>query len=145
MTEAEALQMQLSLLTRVANGIDKLVAIAEKRKVGDNVGPAIADDKDLDSKFGDEQVKFDPRDWTGNSCKGAPMSHCPPEYLDALAAAFDYFAGRNAGDPKKAGYDRRSAARARGWAKRLRAGWKPAQPSMSEDFGADDFGADDRF
>ena len=144
--ENERSLMMLSILTSIDGSLKKLVAIAEKRKVGDSAGPAVADDQELDSKYGDEPVKFDPRDYTGRSCKGLSMSQCPADFLDCLATSYEHFARKNAdnGDPKKAGYDRRSAARARGWAKRLRGGWKPAQASM-QDNGADDFGmgADD--
>jgi hypothetical protein len=62
------------------------------------------------------------------------MSESDPALLDQLADAFDYFARTNDekgnkadnGTPKST-YDRRSARRARGWAARLRAGWKPAK------------------
>lgn len=90
----------------------------------------IADDRDLDSKFGDEVVRFVPRDWTGESFKGYAMSDCPPELLEMLAETYDYFAGKNEGvltdkGKPKSDFDRRSARRARGWAKRLRDGYKP--------------------
>jgi hypothetical protein len=90
----------------------------------------IASDSDLDSQYGDEKVRLNPRDWTGASLKGRPMSACPAEFLDLLAESYDYFERKNEeagaltdkGKPK-ADYDRRSASRARGWAKRARAGW----------------------
>lgn len=92
---------------------------------------AIADDKDLDSQYGDETIRFEPRDWSGVAVKGSRMSECPPEFLDMLADTYDYFARKNAesnamttGGKPKAEYDRRSAARARGWAARLRSGWQ---------------------
>lgn len=82
-----------------------------------------APDGDLDSKYGDPEVRAkDPRDWTGVPMKGLKFSECPAEYLDLLADRFDYFAGKEP-DPKKANYNRKDAARARGWAARKRAGW----------------------
>lgn len=93
---------------------------------GPNV-PGIAPDSDLDSKYGNPAIRAkDPRDWTGESQLGKPFSECPPEYLDMVAARLDYFAG-NETDEKKARYNRLDASRARGWAKRLRAGWKPTE------------------
>lgn len=98
---------------------------------GPAAGGDVADDRDLDSQWGDPVVKFHPRDWHGEVCKGRPLSQCPPEFLDMLAATFDYFAKKaeesgeiaNNGKPV-APYKRKDAARARGWAKRLRNGWK---------------------
>lgn len=89
----------------------------------------VASDRDLDGQYGNPQVKFNPRDWSGVSCKGRPMSECPPDFLDLLAATFDYFGDQaekkdertDAGKPVAA-YKRADAARARGWAKRIRDG-----------------------
>lgn len=89
----------------------------------------IADDRDLDGQYGNPQVKFNPRDWTGPSMTGREMSECPADFLEMLAGTFDYFAMKaeeadektTAGKPV-APYKRKDAARARGWAKRIRDG-----------------------
>lgn len=86
----------------------------------------VATDYDLDSQYGDEEVKRDPKRWTGQPVAPCRMSQCPPDYLDELASFKDWQAGKEEekGTPegkKYAGYDRKSAARARGWAARLRA------------------------
>lgn len=102
----------------------------------------VADDAELDSQYGDEVVKFNPRDWTGQSFKGAKMSSCPAEFLEQLANAFDYFAKKNdadkamtdSGKPKSM-YDKRSARRARGWAQRAREGGATPQ-APAEDWSA---------
>jgi hypothetical protein len=100
---------------------------------------AIADDVDLDGPYGDPIIKAaDPRDWHGDSQKGKRFSECPPGYLDLVASRLDYFAqqaeaeGRltTSGKPV-APFNRRDAARARGWAKRLRAGWK--RPTLEDE------------
>ena len=98
----------------------------------------VATDADLDSQYGDEVVRFLPRDWSGQDFKGTRMSQCSPVFLDRLADSFAYFAQKNdtagAKDDKgrpKSFYDRRSEGRARGWAARLRHGWKPANPSAA--------------
>lgn len=80
---------------------------------------------DLDGPHGNPTVKAkDPRDWTGEPMKGRSFSDCPPDYLDMVADRFDYFAGKEP-DQQKAKYNRLDAARARGWAQRLRSGWVP--------------------
>jgi hypothetical protein len=98
-------------------------------------GVDIADDRELDGKYGDPDVKFDLRseEWQGASMIGNRFSECPVEWLDALAASkesyAEYLRGPKRGAPediKKAGYAEKDAARARGWAKRLRSGWRPA-------------------
>lgn len=92
----------------------------------------IASDRDLDGQYGDPEVRYDPRDWTGDSFVGCPLSECSPEYLDVLAESLDSYAewadgeGKTTSRGKPVGpYKRKDASRARGWAKRLRAGWKP--------------------
>lgn len=96
---------------------------------------AVASDRDLDGQYGNPPVKFNPRDWTGTSFKGRRLSECPAPFLDMLAETFDYFAAQaeekheltNSGKPA-APYKRADAARARGWAKRIRDGWQPRAP-----------------
>lgn len=125
---------EFAVLKSIDLSLRKLVVIAE-RKAEDRVkaaqnapGPSVASDSDLDGKYGDPEIKAkDPRDWTGAPMKGRRFSECPAEYLDLLAERLDYFAGKNAesADPdeqKKARYQKLDAARARGWAARIRAG-----------------------
>lgn len=133
----------IRLLTSIDNGIKALLARTAPAASGQEVAP----DSDLDGQHGDPVVKFIPRDWQGDNFKGCNFSTCAPEFLDLLASSFDYFARKNeesgatsANGKPKAPFDRREAARARGWAKRIRAGWKPAAvPPLA---GASDFGGD---
>lgn len=76
---------------------------------------------DLDGKYGDPQVRFDPRGWTGPSMRGRAFSRTSSEFLDFLVPVLDYFASVEA-SPKLARMKRADAERARGWAERLRAG-----------------------
>jgi len=86
----------------------------------------VASDADLDGPHGDPViVAKDPRDWHGEPMKGKRLSQCPEDYLSLLADRYDYFAGKET-DDKKRGYNLKDAARARGWAARIRSGWKPA-------------------
>jgi hypothetical protein len=137
----------LALLRSIDASLKQLVQIAQRRQQAPAApvnGSTIAPDSDLDGKFGDEAVKFTPRDYSGTKdYKGRRMSECSPAFLDALAASYDYFAQKNTlegtmasnGKPK-ADYDRRAAARARGWAARLRSGWKHPE---TDGFGESDW------
>jgi len=123
----------IRLLTSIDASLKQLV-----RSLAAQQGPVVADDRELDSKYGDPVVKFLPRDWSGDDYREYHFSECPVSLLDMLADAFDYFARKaeETGEEYKgkptAPYKRKDAARARGWAKRLRAGWKPAGPMRSE-------------
>ena len=102
---------------------------ASRAPSGAGTVPAIASDSDLDSKYGNPEVKAkSPRDWSGDSQQGKRFSECPPEYLDLVASRLDYFASQTEGsqdaeEQKKRRYNLIDASRARGWAARLRAGW----------------------
>jgi hypothetical protein len=99
----------------------------------------VASDEDLDSQYGNPIVKFIPRDWTGEKFQNRRMSELPAGFLDMLAETYDYFARKaeETGETTTKGqpvapYKRKDAARARGWAKRVRAGKGHAyvQPTM---------------
>jgi hypothetical protein len=80
-----------------------------------------AADADLDGQYGDPTIKFDPKRWSGRSYVGSTYSQTEPAYLDAVAEALEWSANNpRPGKEKYASYDRRDAARARGWAARLR-------------------------
>jgi hypothetical protein len=90
---------------------------------------AVASDRDLDGQYGDPVLKFMPRDWTGPSFKGRHFSECPPDLLDLVSDTFEFFGkqadakGEHTDKGKPTGdYKRADAARARGWAKRIRSG-----------------------
>lgn len=100
---------------------------------------SVASDADMDSQYGNPEVRAkDPRDWSGAPMKGRKFSECPAEYLDLLASRFDYFA-ENEDDPKKKGYCRKDAARARGWAKRVREGRVPEAETVTAGGGSSIF------
>ena len=133
----------------------KLDAVLAKRQQEERSRPAkqtenVAGDSDLDGKYGNPLVRFSPRDWSGAPYKGCRYSDTEPEFLDMLANTLEYFADKKANDdPTKSGYDRKDAARARGWAKRLRDGWEPeSEGDASEEpaqrsYDFDDSGKDD--
>lgn len=94
----------------------------------------------LDRPKGDPVVRFIPAGWKGSQdFKGQPFSKCPPALLEALAAALRAMAEAPAeGKEKYAGHNRRTAALARTWARRLRRAGAAARPpggrSDDEDF-----------
>ena len=119
----------LAYLKRIEAKVDALA----KTDNGPGAGGMIADDADLDSSYGDPKVRFTPRGWNDGDFKGHSFSNCPPAFLELMAKALDYFASqKQAENPKKAGYDRLDAARARGWCRRLRAGWKAPTSRLAE-------------
>lgn len=146
--------MMLSILTSMDASLKKLVAIAEKRKApAARPGPDEATDEEMDSVYGDPTIRTDPKRWRGESYVGSKFSGTSPEYLDTVASFKDWQADKDdetqALDAKgrlKSTWARKDAKLARGWARRLRAGGKPAQTStqdvLDDDFGhaTDDFG-----
>jgi hypothetical protein len=133
--ESESLSILRQILSAVQSGT--IASPSSSTPALASVG--IADERDLDSQWGNEEVRVNPRDWTGASMKGRRMSECTPQFLDMLADTLDYFARKNAasnalttsGKPK-ADFDRKAAARARGWARRLRNGWSDAAEPVGD-------------
>lgn len=121
----------IDLLRSIDNSLKALIAAVQPllMQVRAAQPKPVASDRDLDGRYGDPVLKFTPRDWTGAPFKGRPFSECPPDLLDLVAQTFDYFATQaeqkneraNNGKPV-ADYKRADAARARGWARRIRDG-----------------------
>lgn len=131
----------LIVLKSIDMTLRELLALSKSKRAAGaaTVQPTsnIAADAELDSEYGDEKLNAKmPNNWTGEDYKGKRMSECPPELLDMLADRHDFFADKNraAGDAQKAGYEVRSARRARGWAQRKRNGWvaKTVEPMSSD-------------
>ena len=132
---AATAQDVIDVLRSIDASLKQLLALQPKPP------PAIADDADLDGQYGNPVIRAaDPRDWTGPSQLGKPFSECPPAYLDMLASRLEYFAQKAEAEGKLtasgkpvAPFNRRDAARARGWARRLRDGWKPAPTDLADE------------
>jgi hypothetical protein len=131
-------------LDRIEAKLDQLLAAKAPAPQASRfaVAPgAVAPASELDSQYGDPTVRKDPPKWTGDSFAGKPYSACSPEFLDNLAGFLEWKAGKDTekGDAdslKYAGYARKDAARARGWAARNR-----EKPAPSADlFGGPDVG-----
>lgn len=130
----------LAVLRSIDATLKAMLALAQARTAQARAAApkAIASDRDLDGTYGDPVVKFLPRDWMGESFKGCHFSQCPAAFLDMLAETFDYFASQAEAKDERtdkgkpvADYKRQDAARARGWAKRIRDGRGPAAATTS--------------
>lgn len=121
----------LAVLRSIDGTLKEMLALARQRTQAARGGSkqAIASDRDLDGQYGNPELRFTPRDWTGAPFKGRRFADCPPALLDMVAETFDYFAKQaeekdertDKGKPV-ADYKRQDAARARGWAARIRSG-----------------------
>ncbi len=88
---------------------------------------------DLDSDYGNFVVKKCPPRWKGRDYTGKRLSETEADFCDAIAGLKRWAAGkdREAGkDPKFAELD---AARAEGWAARLRSGWTSKPQTEADD------------
>lgn len=104
----------------------------------------VATDGDLDGPHGDPVVKKDPKRWPAEngSYVGCRFSECPADYLEAMAGLNEWKAQQDErkgtdDDKRKAKFNRLDAARARGWAQRVRDGYKAPvrseQPPAGDD------------
>lgn len=104
-----------------ANASAKSNGATEQKSSG---GVVPADDRDLDSQYGNPQVRKDPsaKYWDGESFAGMQYSECPPDYLNALAKWLEATAfmkrknPKDEKDEKYAYFAEKDAARAKGWA-----------------------------
>lgn len=130
--------------------VDKLiemVARLEKRfgqmSVSGGGHANVAPDSDLDGPHGDPVMRKDPKRWNADvdgSYVGCHFSECPPDYLDAVAGFKEWQAQQDErkgtdDDKRKAKFNRLDAARARGWAQRLRSGYRPLSKPAHPDEG----------
>jgi hypothetical protein len=128
-------------MTAADDAVLRLVhEVAELRRRLDAMESAsglFAADKDLDDPrgHGDPVIKFEPKGWRGQPHRGRKMSASDPDFLDLLADALAYSAAHpKDGKEKFVPYNLRDAARARSWARRLRAGWAPAERDAVGEF-----------
>lgn len=87
---------------------------------------SVADDYDLDSPYGDPEVRRDPPRWKGEPMAGKRYSQTSPAFLECIAGFLEWAASQaeakgemTTGGKPRAPYLRRDAARARGWRLRL--------------------------
>jgi hypothetical protein len=137
----------LKLLTRIADSNDAILRLLSTGEAPKG-GGAVASDDDLDGKYGDPEIRMRVKDWTGPDFKGRRCSQIPKEhvaFLDQYADLLEWKAGKEASEPEKAKYaplTRKDAARARGWAARIRAGKVTQAPPEDSGWGEDAGSAD---
>lgn len=107
-------------------------------------GP-VASDEELDGLQGNPIVKFVPKRWGGEDFRGRHYADCTPEFLDVLASALQWSADNpQEGKGRFVDWNRKDAARARGWAARLRRGTPAAAVADGQrDDGDSEGGSDD--
>ena len=91
-----------------------------------------------DPKWGDPEIRYVSKKWTGANMVGRRFSQCPIDFLEFHAADLDRSAAykENTGDEQKVKYaamDRRDAAKARAWAERLRSQGYPVDALDTEE------------
>ena len=122
------------ILKDIVANTKRIADVLEQRAAPAAAPPEI----DLAAPINDPLVKLEPTKgaskWTGESMKGRRFSECPSDYLDRLALMFDYFAAHpKEGKENFADGERLNAARARAWAKHLRANGAPAAGDAGDD------------
>jgi hypothetical protein len=129
----------LATIADIRRGLDTLeaqvtgAAPPQRQTVNAALGlPEPASDADLDSQYGDPEVRKDPKDWQGQTLVGAKYSQCPADFLKMLAgllmwqARKDEEAGKvTAKGHPVADFKRKDAARALGWLRRIEAARAP--------------------
>ena len=126
----EELETRLKALEKDVAALKKPKPAAAAVAPAEPPASPTATNADLDGPHGDDPVRRDPsaKYWEGESHVGDKLSACPVTYLDALVRyklACAYMSAKDPAKAKYAEYDARDAARAKGWAARLRAGWQP--------------------
>lgn len=144
---------QIAALTARVEALEKVIAALRGVFVPKSCGAEPADDEELDGKYGDPAIRRDPPEkyWRGDRYVGCHLSECPADYLEAWAKyklACAFMADKDPAKAKYANYDRKDAARALGWARRIKSGQHKPKSRPVSDFGsgsASDFGADTGF
>lgn len=153
MSAAKSGEDEIKALTARVEALEKVVAALRGVFVPKSGGVEPADDDELDGKYGDPAIRRDPPEkyWRGDRYVGCHLSECPADYLEAWAKyklACAFVADKDPAKAKYANYDRKDAARALGWARRIKAGQHTPKARPASDFGASegsDFGGDTGF
>ena len=126
MTPDDKLDLLLVKLDAMNNMMLGMLAAQQRAPTIAAPTPVHVTDADLDGEHGDPVAKFPPKDdgqW--DRFAGQPLSRSSSSFCERMAGFWDWQAGKDevSGDEKKvknARYKRLDAARARGWAARLK-------------------------
>ena len=122
---SELTEREVALLKRLCAFISGGADASSDGESGWQQKPAT--DAQMAERFGDPEVRKDPRRWAGESYVGAKYSQCPSDYLLVMAEFQEFKAGMDAKKPDPAKhsngtpyyvYNRKDASLARGWARR---------------------------
>src|SRR5438270_4513380 len=106
-------------LDRIEKKLDQLMAMmragggarpASATPPANGGAPVVITEADLDGQWGNPEVRFSPKRWTGPDNKGKRFSDCEPEFLDMLADAYEWFAQR---DDEQAAVDKNGNPKSR--------------------------------
>lgn len=144
MDKLDQMAADMARLLEIADRIDARLgagaaaALATGHAVAPTSGGAIASDADLDGKYGDPEIRMNipAFKWPGEQHKGKKMSAVrDAAFLEAYAAQLEWsadedvkkgktYVDKKTGEVKQSDgkLSRMDAARARGWAARVRAG-----------------------
>ena len=140
----------IARLTALDKKLDKLANLIVREPAvssGARATPTpttVATDEDLDGKYGDPEAKWCPRkyrmadgrlmDYEGKDYTGRRFSECSADFLLGYAGDLEYAADHpKPGKEKYAEYNRRDAARARGWSARRRDAIPDSDPNNGEE------------
>jgi hypothetical protein len=127
---------------QVASLQEQLAAAIKRLDTLEKASGLYATDKELDSQYGDPVLRFTPRDWKGDNYDGKRYSECPAALLDILAEYLAWSAANPKPEKLKyVPYNLKDAARARGWSRRKRSGWRPSATAAFDDDGVVPFDA----
>lgn len=116
-----------------------LAALSPDATAARGAAGAVASDRDLDGQYGNPEVRTNPKRWDGPSFRGRRFSECSAEFLDVYAELLEWQGQQSDKKNERTNtnkplgdYRRQDAARARGWAKRIRAGLVQQAPRGPE-------------
>jgi hypothetical protein len=106
--------------------LDEIPSLSARMAALEAASGLFVPDDVLDKKGGNPQVRFSPKRWRGDDYKGCLYSECEPAFLDELAETLCWMADNpQPGKEQYAANNRKDAARARSWGRRIRGGWRP--------------------
>lgn len=134
-----------AILDEILTAVLALKQPPVSRPAGDDA--AVASDTELDGEWGDPVLKKSPPRWKGRDLASKRYSQLTEEELDCVIGFLEWKRDKNreevaaavkSGDAaaqakaeKGVMYAVKDAARARGWLRRLKQGWKP--PTVSDE------------
>ena len=125
----------LNAFEAIALALGKIAARMPRQAAETVLDVPAADDDELDSQYGDPEIKYMLKRGQDDKHIGMRMSECGPAYLRAVYASrityINYLLQQEVPDEKKITYAKKDAARALGWAIRKETGKPPIQAARA--------------